>query len=59
VALVRRLSEKLVTIFANRGCRVVSTTDLLGRTLDFYTEAASFSIKQLFNCTYEADWTPF
>jgi hypothetical protein len=25
----------------------------------FTTEAATISSKQLFNCTYEAEWTPF
>jgi hypothetical protein len=25
----------------------------------FYTRAATFSFKQLLNCTHEAEWTPF
>jgi hypothetical protein len=31
----RRLSAKLVPTFADRGCRVISSTDPLGRILDF------------------------
>jgi hypothetical protein len=31
----RRLSKKLVPTFADRGCRVVSATDLHGRILGF------------------------
>jgi hypothetical protein len=26
---------------------------------DFQTGAATFSFKQLLNCTHEAEWTPF
>jgi hypothetical protein len=32
-------------MFAGKGCRVVSAADPHGRNLDFYTEAAIFSIK--------------
>jgi hypothetical protein len=55
----RRLSVKLVPTFADRGCPVVSATDLHGRTLGFLDRSRYFSSKQLFNCAHEAEWTPF
>jgi hypothetical protein len=38
---------------------VVSVTDPSGRILGFLDLASAFSSKQLLNCTYEAEWTPF
>jgi hypothetical protein len=45
----------MVLNLADRECRVVSVMDTYGRILG----AATFSLKQLLNCTHEADWTPF
>jgi hypothetical protein len=56
----RRLSAKLVPTFADRGCRVVSAADPYGRNFGFLDRSRPrFSLKQLLNCTYEAEWTPF
>jgi hypothetical protein len=55
----RRLSAKLVPIFADRGCHVVSVTDPHGRILGFLNRSRYFSTKQLLNCSHEAEWTPF
>jgi hypothetical protein len=41
----RRLSEKLVPTFADRGCHVVSVTDPYGRILGFLDRNRYFSIK--------------
>jgi hypothetical protein len=41
----RRLSAKLVSTFADRGCHVVSVTDPYGRILDFLDRSRYFSIK--------------
>jgi hypothetical protein len=38
---------------------LVSTTDTYGRILGFLDQSHYFSIKQLLNCTHEAEWTPF
>jgi hypothetical protein len=38
----RRLSEKLVPTFVDRGCRVVSATDLYGRNLGFLDRSRYF-----------------
>jgi hypothetical protein len=38
---------------------VFSTPDPYGHIVDFLTAAATFSSKQLFNCTHEAEWTLF
>jgi hypothetical protein len=38
---------------------VVSVTDPYGRILGFLDRSRYFSIKQLFSCTHEAEWTPF
>jgi hypothetical protein len=38
---------------------VVGVTDLYGRILGFLDRSRYFSIKQLLNCTHEAEWTPF
>jgi hypothetical protein len=40
---------------------MVSVTVLYGRILGFLdrSRAATFSFKQLFNCTQEAEWTTF
>jgi CBS-domain-containing membrane protein len=46
-------------LFADRGCHVVSVTDPYGRMLGFLDRSRYFSIKQLLNCTHEAEWTPF
>jgi hypothetical protein len=40
----RRLSEKLVPTFADRGCRVVSVTNSYGRILGFLGRKSIFSI---------------
>jgi hypothetical protein len=54
-----RLSAKWLPTFADRGCHVVSVTDLYGRILGFIDRSRYFSIKQLLSCTHEAEWTPF
>jgi hypothetical protein len=41
----RRLSEKWLPTFADRGCHVVSVTDPYGRTLGFLDRSRYFSIK--------------
>jgi hypothetical protein len=41
----RRLSEKLMPTFADRGCRVVSATDPPAVNSVFLTGAATFSFK--------------
>jgi hypothetical protein len=41
----RRLSEKLVPTFADRGCHVVSVTDPYGRILGFLDRHPNFSFK--------------
>jgi hypothetical protein len=38
----RRLSAKLVPTFADRGCHVVSVTDLYGRILGFLDQSRYF-----------------
>jgi hypothetical protein len=38
---------------------VVRVTDPYGRILGFLDRSRYFSIKQLLNCTHEAEWTPF
>jgi hypothetical protein len=38
---------------------MVSVTDSYGRILGFLDRSHYFSIKQLLNCTHEAEWTPF
>jgi hypothetical protein len=43
-------------IGVSRGYRGGSLTALISV---FETEAATFSSKQLLNCTHEAEWTPF
>jgi hypothetical protein len=45
----RRLLAKSVPTFADRVCQVVNVTDPYGRV----------SFKWLFNCTHEAERTPF
>jgi hypothetical protein len=56
----RCLSAKIGQIFADIG---VSRNQLGGSPTAvisiFYTGAATFSFKQLLNCTDEAEWTPF
>jgi hypothetical protein len=37
---------------------VVGVTDPYGRILGFLDRSRYFSIKQLLNCTHEAEWTP-
>jgi hypothetical protein len=54
-----RLSAKLVSTFADRGCHLVSVTNPYCRNLGFYTGAATFSSKYLLSCIHEAEWTPF
>jgi hypothetical protein len=52
----RRLSEKLVPTFADRGCYVVSLTDPYGRILDFLEpEPLLFlpSSSSILACTYD------
>jgi hypothetical protein len=41
----RRLSAKLVTIFADRGCHVVSVMDLYGCILEFLDRSPYFFFK--------------
>jgi hypothetical protein len=41
----RRLSAKCLPTFADRGCHVVSVTDLYGRILGFLDRSRYFSIK--------------
>jgi hypothetical protein len=41
----RRLSEKWLPTFADKGCHVVSVTDPYGRILDFIDRSRYFSIK--------------
>jgi hypothetical protein len=41
----RRLSEKLVAAFEDRGCHVVSVTDPYCRILDFLERSRYFSLK--------------
>jgi hypothetical protein len=48
----RRLSKKLVSTVADRGCHVVSVMDPSGRNIDFLGRSRYF----LF---HEAEWTPF
>jgi hypothetical protein len=55
----RRLSAKCLPTFADRGCHVVRVTDPYGCILDFLDRSRYFSIKLLFSCTHEAEWTPF
>jgi hypothetical protein len=55
----RRLLAKLVPTFSDTGCDVVSVTDPYGRILGFLDRSRYFSSKWLFNCTHEAEWTPF
>jgi hypothetical protein len=38
---------------------MVSVKDIYGRLLSFLDRSRYFSIKQLLNCTHEAEWTPF
>jgi hypothetical protein len=38
---------------------VVSVTDPYGRILGFIDRSRYFSIKYLFSCTHEAEWTLF
>jgi hypothetical protein len=45
--------------FADRGCHVVSVTDLYGHILSFLDKSRYFSIKKLLSCIHEAKWTPF
>jgi hypothetical protein len=55
----RLLSAKLVPTFADRKCRVVSTTDPYGRILGFLDRNRYFSSKLLLSCIHEAEWTSF
>jgi hypothetical protein len=55
----RRLSAKRLPTFADKGCHVISVTDPYGRNLDFLDRSRYFSIKYLFRCTHEAEWTSF
>jgi CBS-domain-containing membrane protein len=41
----RRLSAKLMSTFADRGCHVVSVTDPYGRILGFLDQSRYFSFK--------------
>jgi hypothetical protein len=41
----RRLSEKRLPTFADRGCQVVSVTDPYGRIMGFLDSSRYFSIK--------------
>jgi CBS-domain-containing membrane protein len=41
----RRLSAKCLPTFADKGCHVVSVTDLYGRILGFIDRSRYFSIK--------------
>jgi hypothetical protein len=52
----RRLSAKLMTTFADRGCYVVSVTDPYSRILGFLGRNRYFSFKYLLTCTHEAEW---
>jgi hypothetical protein len=56
----RRLSVKLVPTFTDRGVsrsqRAASLTAVFSA---IWTGAATISLKQLLNCTHEAEWTPF
>jgi hypothetical protein len=45
-------------LFADRRCHVVSVTDPYGRIVGFLNRSPTFSSKQLFSCTHEAEWTP-
>jgi hypothetical protein len=38
---------------------VVSVTDPYGHILGYLNWSRYFSIKYLFSCTHEAEWTPF
>jgi hypothetical protein len=53
-----RLSAKLVPIFADKECHVVSVMGLYSHNLICYIGAATFSSKYLLNCTHKAEWTP-
>jgi hypothetical protein len=55
----RRLSAKSLPTSADRVCHVVSVTDPYGRILGFLDRSRYFSIKWLFSCTHEAEWTTF
>jgi hypothetical protein len=55
----RRWSAKLVPTFMDRGCHVVSITDLYGRILDFIVQSHYFFFQVVPHCTHEAEWTPF
>jgi hypothetical protein len=39
------VGEVIATFFADRGCHVVSVTDIYGRILDFLDRSRYFSIK--------------
>jgi hypothetical protein len=49
----RRLSAKLAPTFADRRCRMVSAMDPHGFSLVFLDRSATFSSRQLLNCTHE------
>jgi hypothetical protein len=55
----RRLSAKLVTTFADRGCHVVNVTDPYGCILDFLDRSRYFFFQVAPQFTHEAEWTPF
>jgi hypothetical protein len=56
----RRLSAKLVPVFAVRSCHIVSVTDPHRKYSRFSRlELLLFFFKYLLNCTLEAEWTPF
>jgi hypothetical protein len=53
------VSAKLVPTFVDRGCRVVSATDLHGRILGCLDRSFYFSIQVAPQLSHEAEWTPF
>jgi hypothetical protein len=55
----RRLSAKLAPTFADRGCDVVSVTELYGRILGFLDRSHYFFFQVAPHCAHEAEWTPF
>jgi hypothetical protein len=56
----RLLSAGFVSTNANRGVsRHQCGGSIKAVFLPFYTEAVTFSSKQLLNCTHKAEWTPF
>jgi hypothetical protein len=53
------MSAKLVPTFADKGCHMVSVTDLYGRNLVFLDRSPYFSLNYLLNFIHLVEWTPF